>query len=128
MTTIYLVEHTINTEDYSSITVPFKAFKDQAKALSFIDDCYGESIRIVEDLMKYWDIHMEEFEKLNEEIRKMISGGKGYKIRDSHASKRSLEILEGEREIMKSHKFHPGVITHRKEESVYDMVEIELVE
>lgn len=126
MTTIFLVEHTINSDE-DSFTAPLKAFRDKNAALQFIDDCYTESIRVVEDLMKYWDEHMDEFEELNKELNKMVRENR--KIdKNSEFVKRHMKIREDETQILMSHKHHPGVIRDRTLESEYDMTEIELVE
>lgn len=129
MTTIYLVEHTINSEEDYAI-FPLKAFRDQKAALKFIDDCYTESIRIVEELIKYWDKHIDEFQELNNNLMKTIRKSKRTKKVDKNSEtiNRIMKIRNGEQKIIMSHKYHPGAITNRNDESIYDMTEIELIE
>jgi hypothetical protein len=104
MIEIYLVEYCY--DDYDEYTVyPIKAFKDKQKAELFIGHCQDECLRVDLELDSYWFKHRQEYDKIGETLREKVRE-KQFN-RDLPEIKRRLEIMEGERNILRSHKYLP---------------------
>ena len=125
MKKIFLVQYHYFDGDCSGI-VDLKAFLDEEKARQLVSDCTSEALRIEKEVKQYWEEHRAEDERLMFEIRKQILSKK-YDVK-SPENRRRREIMNGEREIIKTHKYHPGYIHDWDEQSSYEISEIELVE
>jgi len=103
MSKIYIVIHISSDGDCLS-EAPMKAFIDRDKAEEFKRGCEKELIRIRNKVEKYWEQNQDEFDKLRAKSRDAILAKKFNK--ESNTQKRVIEIVNEERKILASHKYH----------------------
>jgi len=105
MTEIYLVEY--HYDDFDDYTIyPIKAFKDKQKAELFVKDCEKETLRVDLELQTHWFKHQQEYDKTSEIIREKVRGKQfDHSLPEV---KRRLKIMEGEHNILRSHKYLPN--------------------
>lgn len=125
MTEIYIVEyHYQSYEDY--MIHPIKAFRDKQKAEEFVKDCEAECLRINIEVENYWFEHKKEYDRLRAVIREKVIKKK-FSL-DTPEGKRSAKIMEGKRNIIKSHKYHPNYPGHEGGDFSYEITPLELEE
>jgi len=110
----------------SSGIIDLKAFVDEDMARQFIHNCTAEAHRIAKEINQYWEKHKAEDERLMAAIRKKILA-KEYDVK-APENRRRREILDGERAIIQSHKYHPDYNQNFDDDASYEISEIELVE
>ena len=125
MTEIYVVEYVCDDNYDGYVVYPIRAFRDEQKAKLFIEECNEESLRVDLEIEAHWSHHQQEYDKVGETIREKVRG----KQFDHNLPevKRRLEIMEGERSILNSHKYHPNYRANSKGQFVCE-VRLELVE
>ena len=124
MSKIYIVMH-ISSDGDCLCEEPMKAFIEQEKAKEFKTGCEKELIRVRDEVEKYWAQNYDEFEKLRHQIRDDLLAKKFNK--QGKKQKRITEMMNEERKILSSHKYHNyPYYDAMSEETSYQIDELEI--
>ena len=106
--------------------VMIKAFTKKEDAKEYVILCTNECIRIESESEAHYLKNKKELDDLSQKIRELVlTKGKWLGANKHPESIRRLEIINEEREIMRSHKYHPDFVSLTKEYQ-YDIQELEL--
>jgi hypothetical protein len=122
MSKIYIVIH-VSSDGECMCETPMKAFIEQDKAEEFKTGCEKELIRVTNEVEKYWEPVKDEFEELRKKIRDDILAKK-FNI-EGKKQTRLIEIINEERKIMDSNKYHSSPYYNYDNSYQVDELEIE---
>jgi hypothetical protein len=124
---IYIVAYN-SYDGECSYDVTIKAFTKKEKAEEHVILCTNECIRIQSEADAHYLKNKEEMDILSQKIRDLVlTKGKWLGANRHPESIRRLEIFNEEREIMRSHKYHPDFISLTKDYE-YNIQELELTD
>ena len=107
--------------------VMIKAFTKNEDAEKYVTLCTNEHMRIQSEVDAHYLKYEKELDDLAKKVRELIlTKGKWLGANKHPESLRRLEILDKEREIIRSHKYHPDFVSLTKEYQ-YTIQELELV-
>lgn len=121
MSKIYIVTH-ISSDGDCLCEAPMKAFIEPDKAKEFKTGCEKELIRVKNEVETHWNQVKEEYDKLRNKIRDDLLAKKFN--REGKKQTRVTEIIEEERNIFASNKYHDT--PYYGSESSYEIDELEI--